>query len=110
MPLKIVRNDIVKVKADIIVNTANPRPVVGGGTDKAVYDAAGREELLRYRKEIGDIEPGHIAVTPALALNARYIIHTVGPVWEGGSILNLRYSPTATVIPLSEQMSLRQRA
>jgi O-acetyl-ADP-ribose deacetylase (regulator of RNase III) len=84
VPLKIVRNDIVKVKADIIVNTANPRPVVGGGTDKAVYDAAGREELLRYRKEIGDIEPGHIAVTPALALNARYIIHTVGPVWEGG--------------------------
>lgn len=84
MPFKIIRNDITNVKADIIVNTANPMPVYGGGTDQAIYMAAGIEELLAERKKIGDIERGNIAVTPAFALNAKYLIHTVGPVWEGG--------------------------
>ncbi|MBQ7990345.1 MAG: macro domain-containing protein [Oscillospiraceae bacterium] len=84
MPFKIIRNDITKVKADIIVNTANPKPVVGGGTDSAVYRAAGEKELLAERIRIGDILPGQAAVTPAFGLPARYIIHTVGPVWEDG--------------------------
>ena len=84
MPFKIIRNDITKVKADIIVDTANQMPVYGGGTDQAIYMAAGIEELLAERKKIGEIERGNIAVTPAFALNAKYLIHTVGPVWEGG--------------------------
>lgn len=84
MPFQIIRNDITKVKADAVVNTANPHPQVGGGTDSAVYKAAGKEKLLAERKKIGDIRPGEAAVTPAFALHAKYIIHTVGPAWYGG--------------------------
>lgn len=85
MPFQIIRNDITKVKADIIVNTANPRPVVGSGTDSAIYHAAGEKQLLEERKKIGDISPGQAAVTPAFALSAKYIIHTVGPAWVDGN-------------------------
>ena len=84
MSFNIVRNDITKVYADAIVNTANPKPVYAGGTDAAVYAAAGAEALLKERLKIGDIAVGHAAVTPAFALNAKYIIHTVGPEWTGG--------------------------
>ena len=84
MPLQIIRNDITKVKADAIVNTANPEPVIGAGTDSAVYKAAGEKKLLAERKKIGKIARGDIAVTPAFGLKAKYIIHTVGPAWNGG--------------------------
>ncbi|MBO7364211.1 MAG: macro domain-containing protein [Lachnospiraceae bacterium] len=84
MPFRIERNDITKVKAEVIVNSANPRPVIGGGTDSAVYRAAGENALLEARKKIGDLAPGQCAVTPAFALDAKYIIHTVGPVWKDG--------------------------
>ncbi len=82
---KIIRNDITKVTADAIVNTANPEPCYGGGTDSAVYTAAGAEELLAERKKIGSISPGEAAVTYAFALPAKYIIHTVGPAWIDGA-------------------------
>lgn len=85
MPFKIVRNDITKVKADVIVNTANPMPVIGSGTDSAVYAAAGEEQLLAERLKIGNIARGDVAVTPAFNLPAKHIIHTVGPVWEDGN-------------------------
>ena len=85
MPFQIVRNDIVKVRADAIVNTANPKPIIGGGTDTAVYQAAGEKQLLLERKKIGEIEPGQAAVTPAFALPAKIIIHTVGPIWIDGT-------------------------
>ena len=84
MPFKIIRNDITKVRADVIVNTANPKPIYASGTDLAVYQAAGADDLLAERKKIGYIERGDIAVTDAYALNAKYIIHTVGPVWVDG--------------------------
>ena len=84
MPFQIIRNDITKVKADVIVNTANPKPVIGGGTDSAIYSAAGEVELLAERKKIGNIAPGQAAVTPAFALPAKHIIHTVGPAWIDG--------------------------
>ena len=85
MPFRIIRNDITKVKADVIVNTANPHPVIGSGTDSAIYRAAGEEKLLAERKKIGDIAPGQAAVTPAFNLSAKYIIHTVGPAWVDGN-------------------------
>jgi O-acetyl-ADP-ribose deacetylase (regulator of RNase III)/DNA-binding phage protein len=72
------------VKADAIVNTANPKPCIGSGTDSAVYAAAGAEALLEARKKIGDIAPGEAAYTEAFALDADYIIHTVGPAWVDG--------------------------
>ena len=83
MPFEIVRNDIVNMKVDAIVNTANPRPIIGAGTDKAVYDKAG-ERLLLARKEIGDIAIGEAAITPAFDLDANYVIHTAGPIWRDG--------------------------
>lgn len=85
MAFRIIRNDITKVRADAIVNTANPKPVIGGGTDTAIYTAAGKEQLLAARKVIGEIAPGDAVETPAFGLNAKYIIHTVGPVWKGGN-------------------------
>ena len=84
MPFKIVRNDITKVKADAIVNTANPNPICVSGTDLAIYEAAGKENLLAERANIGKIARGDIAVTGAYNLKAKYIIHTVGPVWTDG--------------------------
>ena len=84
MPFKIIRNDITKVEADVIVNTANPLPVFGRGTDSAVYTAAGAKQLLAARRKLGSLSPGAAAWTPAFDLPARYIIHTVGPVWMGG--------------------------
>jgi O-acetyl-ADP-ribose deacetylase (regulator of RNase III) len=83
MPFQIIRNDITKVKADAIVNTANPKPIIGGGTDQAIYTAAGAKELLAERKKIGNMERGEAALTPAFDLPAKYVIHTVGPVWHG---------------------------
>ena len=85
VPFQIIRNDITKVAADAIVNTANPRPRFAAGTDSAIYEAAGAEALLKAREKIGDIAPGQAAVTEAFALSARYIIHTVGPVWVDGA-------------------------
>ena len=56
MPFKIVRNDITKVKADVIVNTANPNPICASGTDLAIYEAAGKEKLLAERANIGNLD------------------------------------------------------
>ena len=84
MPFRIIRNDITKMKVDAIVNTANPNPLIGGGTDSAIYRAAGEEKLLAERRKIGRILRGQAFVTPAFQLPAKYIIHTVGPVWRGG--------------------------
>ena len=83
MPFEIVRNDITHMKVDAIVNSANPRPVVGLGTDSRIHEAAG-PELLKARQAIGPIAVGEAAVTDAFALQARFVIHTVGPVWQGG--------------------------
>lgn len=83
MPFEILRNDITKMKADAIVNTANPRPVIGSGVDSMLHQAAG-PELLRARQAIGPIAVGEAAVTDAFALQAKFVIHTVGPVWQGG--------------------------
>lgn len=96
MPFRIVRNDITKVHADAIVNTANPFPTIGKGTDTSVYNAAGREELLRARQKIGVIEPGHSVATKSFALRKngiKYIIHTVGNHYDSKNpetVQNLR--------------------
>ncbi len=84
MALQIIRNNIVNVEADAIVNTANPKVAVGRGVDLAIYEAAGRERLLEARAKIGVMKPGEAAYTPAFDLRAKYIIHTVGPAWRGG--------------------------
>lgn len=83
MPFTIIRNDITLVAADAIVNTANPQPVIGSGTDAAIHAAAGAK-LLAAREKIGTISPGTSAITPGYKLNAKYVIHTVGPAWIDG--------------------------
>ena len=86
MPFKIVRNDITKMNTEAVVNTANNRPTVGTGCDRAVYQAAGYEELLSYRKEhIGFVEEGEAFITPGFGLPAKYIIHAVSPRYGDGS-------------------------
>ena len=85
MPFKIVRNDITKMQVDAIVNTANEKPVFSFGTDLAVYEAAGAEELLAARQKIGVLSEGEAAITPGFKLPAKYIIHAVSPVYMGGA-------------------------
>lgn len=84
MPFQIVRNDITRMQVDAIVNTANPAPGYGPGTDRAVYEAAGRDKLLAKRREIGAIDPGTAVITDGYDLPAAFIIHTVGTAWKGG--------------------------
>ena len=84
MPFEIVRNDITNMCVDAIVNTANPRPVIGLGADSMIHEKAG-PQLLAARQKIGSIACGSATITPAFDLRAKYVIHTVGPVWDGGS-------------------------
>lgn len=84
MPFQIIRNDITKVKADIIVNTANPHVRVGSGVDSAIYKAAGYDQLIEARRKIGELKPGEAGITEAFDLKAKWIIHVCGPVWYGG--------------------------
>lgn len=83
MPFQIIRDDLTQMQVDAIVNTANPAPAVGWGLDQGIHTAAG-PDLLRARKKIGDIVPGCSAITPGFRLRARYVIHTVGPIWIDG--------------------------
>ncbi len=84
MPFKIIRNDITKVKADAIVNTANPLVGYGRGVDEKIYKAAGEKQLLEARKKIGALRPGEIGVSDGFDLNCKYIIHVSCPVWIDG--------------------------
>jgi O-acetyl-ADP-ribose deacetylase (regulator of RNase III) len=70
--------------ADAIVNTANPQPVIGSGVDQRIHEAAG-PRLLEARQHIGSITVGDAFITPGFSLDAKYVIHTVGPVWQGGT-------------------------
>jgi O-acetyl-ADP-ribose deacetylase len=85
MPLEIVRNDITKMKVDAIVNAANSGLKIGGGVCGAIFKAAGTVELQAACDEIGGCPIGQAVITDAYKLPAKYIIHTPGPIWQGGS-------------------------
>ena len=84
MPFEIIRNDITKVHVDAIVNAANSGLQQGGGVCGAIFNAAGNAKLQQACDAIGHCEVGQAVITPGFALPAKYVIHTVGPVWHGG--------------------------
>ena len=99
MPLEIIRNDITKMKVDAIVNAANTELRMGGGVCGAIFQAAGAVELQEACKKIGECPTGQAVITDGFKLPAKYIIHTPGPIWQGGSKKEANFSKQPTRTP-----------
>ncbi|PRR80365.1 macro domain-containing protein [Clostridium vincentii] len=95
MPFQIVHNDITKMHTDAIVNAANSALQMGGGVCGTIFIAAGAEKLQSECKQKGKCPVGHAVITKGYALAAKYVIHAVGPVWNGGNKGEAKYLAAA---------------
>ncbi len=115
MRIEVVRGDITKLSVDVVVNAANSGLLGGGGVDGAIHRAAGPrllEECRQLRAERGGCPPGQAVITGAGNLPARYVIHAVGPVWQGGAAgeATLLASCYLTALHLAEEKGARSIA
>lgn len=85
MPFSIVRNDIARVRVDVLVNAANERLAAGGGVCGAIFDGAGASRMAAACAQIGRCPTGSAMTTPGFDLPCRWVVHAVGPIWRGGT-------------------------
>lgn len=85
MPFNIIRDDIVRLKVDAIVNAANAGLKQGGGVCGRIFEAAGADKMTKACDAIGWCNPGEAVITPGFKLPAKHVIHTVGPIWQSGN-------------------------
>jgi O-acetyl-ADP-ribose deacetylase (regulator of RNase III) len=110
-PIEMIEADITTLDVDAIVNAANPTLLGGGGVDGAIHRAAG-PELVAQCRTLGGCKVGEAKITRGYRLNARHVIHTVGPVWQGGSAgeAKLLASAYANSLGLARTWGLRSIA
>lgn len=112
MPFEIIRNDITRMNTDAIVNAANSHLLEGGGVCGAIFRAAGSREMTEACSQIGFCHVGEAVCTKGFNLPAKYVIHAVGPIWEGGAKdeQRLLYSAYANSLSLAEKQGCKSIA
>lgn len=105
MSIEIKQIDITELDADTIVNAANSQLLEGGGVCGAIFTKAGSYELSQACSKIGGCKTGGAVITPGFKLKAKYIIHAVGPIWQGGNNreAELLYSAYVQSLTLAKQ-------